>query len=177
MATNKKLNGKTWLINTGLGVASVTTSMLSAIASAEDTKIDDLNVEVEDDDDRDTAEVIAIIISCAVVGIVLCLVCTYCICSKMRDDQSDPTKIPDKKKFVNDFSLGVSTYANQQTLSNSTGGGKQDFREKRKNLDVEMKDNKGGKSFDASTFERRNQSGSTDNSRTNNLRIDADEAN
>ena len=96
MATNKKLNGKNWLINTGFGIASVTTSMLSAIASAEDTKIDDLNVEVEDDDDRDTAEVIAIIISSAVVGIVLCLVCTYCICSKMRDDQADPSKTKDK---------------------------------------------------------------------------------
>ena len=96
MATNKKLNGKNWLINTGFGIASVTTSMLGAIASAEDTKIDDLNVEVEDDDDRDTAEVIAIIISCAVVGIVLCLVCTYCICSKMRDDQADPSKTKDK---------------------------------------------------------------------------------
>ena len=91
MATNKKLNGKNWLIYSGLGIASVMTSMLGAIASAEDTKIDDLNVEVEDDDDdRDTAEVIAIIISAAVVGIVLCLVCTYCICSKMRDDQADP---------------------------------------------------------------------------------------
>ena len=77
---------------------------------------------------------------------------------------------------MNDFSLGVSTYAKEQTLSNSTGGGKQDFREKRKDQDVEMSGNKGGKSFDASTFERRNQSGSTDNSRTN-LRIDADEAN
>ena len=97
MATNKKLNGKNWLICSGLGIASVMTSMLGAIASAEDTKIDDLNVEVEDDDDdRDTAEVIAIIISAAVVGIVLCLVCTYCICSKMRDDQADPSKTKDK---------------------------------------------------------------------------------
>ena len=96
MATIKKLNGKNWLIYSGLGIASVMTSMLGAIASAEDTKIDDLNVEVEDDDDRDTAEVIAIIISAAVVGIVLCLVCTYCICSKMRDDQADPSKTKDK---------------------------------------------------------------------------------
>ena len=88
MATNKKFNGKNWLINSGIGIASVTTSMFCAIARSEDTKIDDLNAEVEDDDDRDTAEVIAIIISAAVVGIVLCLICTYCICSKMRDDQT-----------------------------------------------------------------------------------------
>ena len=39
-----------------------------------------------------------------------------------------------------------------------------------------MSNNKGGRNFDASTFEHRNQSGSTDNSRAN-LRINADEAN
>ena len=115
MATNyKKLNGKNWLINSGVAVVLV----LSGIAEGaeDDTKIDDLNlnVEVDDEDDRDTAELIAIIVSCAVVGIVLCLICTYCICSKMRDaDPTDPTKTADKKQtFVNDFSLGVSTYAN-----------------------------------------------------------------
>ena len=42
-----------------------------------------------DDDDRDTAEVIALIISGAVLAIVLCLICTYCICSRMNGSSSD----------------------------------------------------------------------------------------
>ena len=70
-------------------------------------------MEDSDDDDRDTAEVIAWIISGAVLGIVLCLVITYCICSRLRDNSPhDQSKSRGDKKaaFVNDFPLGVSAY-------------------------------------------------------------------
>ena len=56
--------------------------MLLSIANAQDTK-DVVANQVEEDDDRDTAETIALIVSGVVVFIVIAMVCLYCVCSRM----------------------------------------------------------------------------------------------
>ena len=56
--------------------------MLS-IANAQDSKDVVVNQSEEEDDDRDTAETIALIVSGAVVFIVIAMVCLYCVCSRM----------------------------------------------------------------------------------------------
>ena len=56
--------------------------MLLSIANAQDTK-DVVAHQVEEDDDRDTAETIALIVSGVVVFIVIAMVCLYCVCSRM----------------------------------------------------------------------------------------------
>ena len=107
----RKLNGKNCLITSGIGIAIAMTALLGSTGRAQDTNVDLGDVE-DDDDDRDTAEVIAFIISGAVLGIVLCLVITYCICSRLRDSPHDQTKSGNgQKAFVNDFPLSVSTLA------------------------------------------------------------------
>ena len=46
----------------------------------------------EDSDDRDFAELLAFIISGAVVAIVILMVCLYCICSKMGQNGKENEK-------------------------------------------------------------------------------------
>lgn len=46
----------------------------------------------EDSDDRDFAELLAFIISGAVVAIVILMVCLYCICSKMGKNGKENEK-------------------------------------------------------------------------------------
>ena len=57
--------------------------MMLSIANAQDTKDVVANQVEEEDDDRDTAETIALIVSGVVVFIVIAMVCLYCVCSRL----------------------------------------------------------------------------------------------
>ena len=61
--------------------------MLS-IANAQDSKDVVVN-QSEENDDRDTAETIALIVSGVVVFIVIAMVCLYCVCSRMGNGESE----------------------------------------------------------------------------------------
>ena len=65
---------------------------MSTVIKAEDA----IEVVVDDHDDNEDSMTIAWIIIGAVTFIVLALLCTYCICSKMSKSQSNMDKIGNK---------------------------------------------------------------------------------